>query len=108
MIPQTKLDPRTSSSGVNRRRIEALVDGTTVVEGTTTMRRTGDHVTVRPDYVRAAMVTLGADGTLLVRPRAERDADDDSTLEPMPRSTRLRTSDFCELWLDGRLVHMTR
>ena len=39
---------------------------------------------------------------------ADIEFDDDSTLEPMPRSIRLRTSDFCELWLDGRLVHMTR
>lgn len=90
-------------------RIEALVDGTTVLEGLTTARpsQTGELI-IQPEYVRAGTLHVEPDGLVRVRPRPERSVDDDTQLAAAPRTVRIDPSHFCEVWIDGRLTHMTR
>lgn len=102
MTPPTAATTRT-------RRLEALVDGVTVLEGITTARPTGDGaLIVQPEYLRAGVLELDPTGAVTVRPRAERAGDDDSTIPSLPRTVRIDPGSFCEVWIDGRLAAMRR
>ena len=97
--------------GRDGRKLEALVDGTTVVEGTVreVARSNGRPLLViEPSYLRAGFVRVTRSGMIRVRVRAEQERESDAALADLPADARLDPSGFCEVWLDGRLVAMAR
>jgi len=100
----------TTTLNTTERRIEALVNGTTALEG---FARTGAQgapaqLWIRPTYLRAGLVSVDASGALRVRPRTERDSTSDAAIESAPTTVRIDATEFCEVWLDGRLAYIAK